>query len=384
VKISLIVWAAVLAVAAVPAGEGVNPGFNFEGIEAFWKVADILAADKEPTEAQWNEFFEAPGYKALTRREFRRTYFQTALRVVFMPSERDSKEPFLAEYKRRGGFLGWYTPLVVEGFEKANQDREWMTSRVEELKTYPYLEKAAELALEYLPEDKADTYPEVDFIVFNDSRGYSPLILGLTGKDDLEPAVLECLKSQGHDRHLPFLLEMAHESFHMYRGERQEIEFPEEDHPDHPLIWILDQIENEGIGDLINRKTLYWGDGCLAGTERATRLREEQRVQPATLRIMDAIFSEMADDPQLAGGLGGQLRSFIPQSGHPTGFYMANIIEEELGPEALKKVVRNPFRFFDVYNAAAKKSGNAPVFSPKSLAFIHALEQKYAKPARLV
>jgi hypothetical protein len=382
VKLSLIVCVAALAVAAVPVGEDVNPGFNFEGVEAFWKVADILAADNEPTETQWNEFFEAPGYKTLMKREFRRAYFQDALRAVFMPSEIDLQERMLAEYKQRGGFLAWYTPLVLEGFQKAKRDRKWMASRVEELKTYPYLDKAAGLALEYLPEDKAETYPKVDFIVFNDSRGYSPLILGLTGKDDLEPDALECLKIQGHDRHLPFILLVAHESFHLYREEKQAIEFPEEDHPDYALIWILDQIENEGIGDLINRKVLYWGEGCLAGTERAARLREEQKAQPATLRIMDAILSEMADDPQLVGGLGRQLRSFIPQSGHPTGFYMANIIDEELGPEALKKVVRNPFRFFSLYNEAAKKKGKAPVFSPKSLAFIRSLEQKYSKPPR--
>jgi hypothetical protein len=363
----------------VLAQDTVNPGFNFEGIDAFWKIVAVLEADKEPTEDQWDHFFEAPGYKRLAE-EFKRPYFQNALRAVFMPSEKDLHQKMLDDYKQRGGFLAWYTPLVLEGFEKAGRDREWLASRIEELKTYPYLEKAAAFALQYLPEDKVDVYPEVDFVIFNDSRGYTPLIMGLTGKDDLEPAELECLERQGHDRHFPFLLLMAHESYHKYRGREQELEFPDEDHPDYPVLWILDQIENEGIGDLINRKALYWGDGCLAGTDRAARLRKEQQSQPATLRVMDVIFSEMADDKELIESFGKRLRSFIPQSGHPTGFYMARMIEAELGTDAIVNVVRNPFRFFYLYNEAAQKNEEAPLFSSQALSFIRSLEQTYAKP----
>jgi hypothetical protein len=362
------------------AQDKVNQGFNFGGIDAFWSIVNVLEADKEPAEEQWDDFFEAPGYKRLAE-EFKRPYFQNALRAVFMPSQKDLHQRILDDYKQRGGFLAWYTPLVLEGFEKAGRDREWLASRVEELKTYPYLEKAAAFALQYLPEDEVEVYPEVDFVIFNDSRGYTPLIMGLTGKDDLEPAELECLKRQGHDRHFPFVLLMAHESYHMYRGRKEETEFPSEDHPDYSVLWILDQIENEGIGDLINRKALYWGEGCLARTERATRLRKEQRSQPATLRVMDAIFSEMAGDPELVESFGKQLQSFIPQSGHPTGFYMARMIEEELGTDAIVNVVRNPFRFLYLYNEAAEKNGSAPVFSSRALTFVRSLEKKYIKPS---
>ncbi len=363
----------------VAASENANPGFNLEGVEAFWEIVGILEADREPTEAQWNTFFAAPGYKALTEREFGRAYFQKTLRAVFMPSQSGLEEQVRDEYKQQGGFLAWYTPLVLEGFHEADRDREWMASRLKELQSYPYLKKAAEVALQYLPEEETDSYPEVDFIVFNDSRGYSPLIIGLTGKDALEPSELLCLKGQGHDHHWPFVLHMAHESFHLYRDRQQEIELPEEDHPDYPVLWTLDQIENEGIGDLINRKVLYYGGGCLADTERASKLKKEQKEQPATLRIMDAFLSEMAEDLNLVGEFGKQLRRFIPQSGHPTGFFMANLIDEELGTEALVEVARNPFEFFVLYNKAARKNGTAPVFSSKAMTLIRSLAQKYTK-----
>jgi hypothetical protein len=302
-----------------------------------------------------------------------------ALRAVFLSSERASAEEMVRRYAEKGGFLGWYTPLVLEGFRDASRDRDWQGQRIHELKTYPYLEKAAEYALEYLPEDSADEYPAVDFVVFSDSRGYTPLIIGITGKDTLPPEQLDCLRRQGLDRHFPFTLLVAHESFHMFREAEEEIRFPEEGHPDYPVIQTLDQMVNEGIGDLINRKQLFYGDGCLAGSDEASRLHHEQQAQPATIRIMDRILQEMADAPELRDVLGRQFQSFIPQSGHPTGFYMANLIEEELGKEELKRVVRNPFGFFTLYDHAAEANGRAPGLSDKTLAYLHSLEARYGK-----
>ncbi len=355
-----------------------NPGFNFEGIDSFWSIASVLETDTEPTEAQWETFFESPGYDRLSG-EFGREYFKRALRAVFLPSRPDLAEEMLNEYAERGGFLGWYTPLVLDGFRDASADREWQSGRIQELKTYPYLQRAAEFALEYLPEDVASEYPAVNFVVFSDSRGYTPLIMGITGDDTPPPEQQECLSLQGRGRHFPFLLLMAHESFHMYRGMVDEIDLPESDHPDYPLLWTLDQMENEGIGDLIHRKLLYFGDGCLAASERAEGLHHEQLAQPATIRIMDRIFSELADEPDLIDILGKQFQSFIPQSGHPTGFYMANLIEEELGADVIRDVVRNPFRFLALYNRAAAKNGVAPVLSQKAMGFLEGLERRYTR-----
>ena len=355
-----------------------NASFNFEGVDAFWSIVSVLEADREPTESEWDAFFEAPGYARLTQ-EFGRGYFMTALRAVFMPSQSQLADEMVSDYAERGGFLGWYTPLVLEGFRDASEDRDWLNGRIHELKSYPYLERAADLALEYLPESTVSDYPEVNFVVFSDSRGYSPLIMGLAGNDDPPAAEQECFARQGQDRHWPFVLLMAHESFHRYRGKVQEIEMPETGHPDYAILWTLDQMENEGIGDLIHRKRLYYGDGCQAGSGQALGMRREQTAQPATIRIMDRIFSELADDPGLSDILGAQFQGFIPQSGHAAGLYMANVIEEELGAEAIRNVVRNPFRFLALYNRAAQMNGSAPLLSSKAMAYVESLEIRYTK-----
>ena len=50
-----------------------------------------------------------------------------------------------------------------------------------------------------------------------------------------------------------------------------------------------------------------------------------------------------------------------------------------LGAGALKDVVRNPFRFFALYNRAAEMRGSAPVLSSKTMAYLESLEERYTK-----
>jgi hypothetical protein len=379
IRIFLTAWI-ILGISAISGQEAgtVNPGFDFSGIEKFWRIVDILEKDREPAESHWDDLFETPGYAALLRREFSRKYFQDIIRAVFMPSKASSAVSIIRAYKEAGGFLSWYTPGVIQGYRKAKKDRTWIEARVQELKTYPYLEKAAEIALRYLPENEVETYPEVDFIIFSDSRGYTPMIIGISGNDEPGAAELECLARQGLDRRAPFLLLLAHEAFHLYRNQKLEFSAPPSESPDAPVIWVLDQIENEGIGDLINCKKLYFGEGCLAHTEEGLKLHEQQAAQPAVLRIMDAVFKEMARDPRAARQLGATLRGVVPLSGHPTGFFMADVIEKQIGRQALVRVARNPFKFFELYNEAAEKNGMSPVFSDETLSYIRQLEAKYS------
>ena len=56
---------------------------------------------------------------------------------------------------------------------------------------------------------------------------------------------------------------------------------------------------------------------------------------------------------------------------------MARVILKQLGVESLVRVVRNPFSFFYLYNEAAGRGGQAPVFSDRAVHFIKTLEDKY-------
>ena len=88
----------------------------------------------------------------------------------------------------------------------------------------------------------------------------------------------------------------------------------------------------------------------------------------------------MYDHPERRRELGRKLRDLVPLSGHPTGFYMSNLIIDQLGKDALIKEIGNPFTFFRLYNQGADKKGNeAPTFSEKAIRFIQSLEEKYVR-----
>jgi len=78
--------------------------------------------------------------------------------------------------------------------------------------------------------------------------------------------------------------------------------------------------------------------------------------------------------------MGAKLKSAVPLSGHPTGYFMAETIVRELGKAALIRTVSNPFAFFALYSEAAWKSiGNAPPLSEKALELLRSLESRYGK-----
>jgi hypothetical protein len=188
------------------------------------------------------------------------------------------------------------------------------------------------------------------------------------------------LKSKGHSKHWPHVLYFAHEFFHYYRDKKLDFEFPEQDSDDYTLIWLLNQIENEGIADQINVKQLYYGDGCFTDTDEAQKTFDEQSKAPEEIRKFDEILTGIHEHPDWKYGLGSQARRTITRSGHVAGFFMANVILKHFPQQELVKIVRNPFEFFHLYNKAARMEGNVPIFSDKSMAVIIELEERYSIP----
>jgi hypothetical protein len=95
---------------------------------------------------------------------------------------------------------------------------------------------------------------------------------------------------------------------------------------------------------------------------------------------MSHLFETAHDHPEKKMEYGQQLRAIVPLSGHPTGFYMANLIIEQLGKDKLVKDIGNPFAFFRLYKQAAdKKGGYTATFSEKAICFIRSLEKRYIK-----
>ncbi|MFC2161965.1 DUF5700 domain-containing putative Zn-dependent protease, partial [Acidobacteriota bacterium] len=330
---------------------------DFSGVEMFLELTALLEKDKEPTREQWNALFATPGYAVLIRREFQnQDFFIDRFKLAFMPSLQKELETQLQE---ESGFRAQFLPHYV----RARKERRIIEDAVKELKNLSFVQTAVEEARKYLPDFELESYPPVSFVIFGpDARGYVPVVLDIFYTLERK----EFLKTF-----------VAHEFHHYYRS------FFYDFGQDQQILWVINQIQGEGIADQINvgewfhDKTLY-AEFSQNGRNKAYL--EWYAKSPEIIREMDRLFSAMYDFPEKKGTLGAELQDIIPLSGHPTGFYMANLIIEQLGKNVLIEDVKNPFAFFRHYqDAAVKKGGDTPSLSEKSIQFILSLEKRYIR-----
>lgn len=336
-------------------GEAQTANVDFSGVEMFLELTALLEKDIEPTEEQWNALFSTPGYAVLIRREFNtQDFFKERFRLAFMPSLEEELEARLQE---ETGFVARFLPHYV----RAKKERHLIEKAVSELKNLSFVQEAVEEAKKYLPDFELRSYPPVSFVIFGlDARGYVPVVLDifytLENRDYLKTFV-------GHEFH------------HYYRN------FFYDFSQDRQILWVINQVQGEGIADQINVGEWFHDENLYPEYAKKAKYKgylEWYEKSPEIIRKMDRLFSAMYDSPEQKGTLGAELQETVPLSGHPTGFYMANLILEQLGKDVLIEDVKNPFAFFRHYKEAAdKKKGDTPSFSEKSLQFIRLLEKRY-------
>lgn len=335
---------------------------DFSGMEHFLKIADILENDEEPAAEQWSGLFETPGYGVLTDGEFTREFFKERFRVVFMPSKAQELEEALKKEKEQPFHM-----QHVHHYVQAKEKKEALKQHMDEFKAHSpvILEKAAVKAKSFLPPIKDENYIPVSFVIFaNDARGYTPVVIDMLFAIELGEL-------------LPVLI--GHELHHYYRNKILAYNPKDVYEEDKHLIWVMDQIHSEGIADQIDKRKLI---SCEEGPLHFFAGQWESMVQnaPAFIEKMDQLLCSISEARQDKEELSLQLRRALPMSGHPVGFYMANVIIEKSGKEKLVKEAGNPFAFFRLYNLVASEKADCAIrFSDNAMEVIAGLEKKYVK-----
>ncbi len=338
-----------------------DTGFDFSGMEQFFVIASILEEDREPSAEKWNRLFETPGYNVLTDGEFTREFFADRFKIVFMPSKAYELEQALKKEQDQPFHL-----QHVHHYVQARENKEELKDYMNELKANAaeILDNSAEKAKRYLPPIDDQGYIPVSFLIFaNDARGYTPVVIDMLFAVELGD-LLHVL--------------IGHELHHYYRSKVLVYDRDVVEEEDENLIWVFDQIHCEGMADQIDkRKLISSEDGPLhffAG-------QWEAMVQnaPEYINEMDKLLCEIADYPKRKEEISSQLRKKLPMSGHPVGFYMTNVVIENLGKEELVEKAGNPFAFFRLYNNAAGIDNRHTTFSKKAIKVIEELENKYVK-----
>lgn len=335
---------------------GYPQGMDFSGMTIFWEIMEILEKDSMPSDEKWEELFNTPGYVTGNEHEFRHDYFKKFYTLAFMPSKQNELEKELQK-------ASFYTPYLKH-IADIKQQKESIKKKQKELEnSNEVFSRALKRVKRYLPDGSTEKHPEptIAFMVFGpDGRGYETILVDLV------------YYLQNEELAVGFI---AHEMHHYYLGRESVIREGEAE-----LLWIIEQIYAEGLADQVDKKINFFGDGKAAQSERAQRFRELVHDSPNVIRKMDSLMKSIVISPELFKTNALKISGLVPQSGHPTGYFMANAVSEDAGPECLVEDFGNPFSFFRRYNVTASGSGGKyPVFSEESMQLIGELEKRYAK-----
>lgn len=310
-----------------------RPGVDLAGLRAFLGIAEDLMAEREPTEQAWLALEKSPGYAALLREEFPKAHFRQAFRLAFRPSRQSELRaslqsraiPYLAHYVHSRDQLELIRPMA-SGTNPA--DRE-------------LVRRAASAAEEYLPTpSRLRSPPPVAIVVFApDGRGYDPIVVDALFMLEMNGVTLQRF--------------LAHEFHHYYRNLMMPKLRPNcLCETDAQVLWALDQLQAEGVADQLSVRP-----DIEAGDPPPTHLdsyRAWMLETPSRLMHLQALVLEVDRSGGNVEYLKKRLREILPQSGHPNGYYMANVILDVFGKERLLAHVADPFAFIYDYQAAVK------------------------------
>ncbi len=188
----------------------------------------------------------------------------------------------------------------------------------------------------------------VAFVVFDmDARGYETVVI--------DPLYAVSLGADFGDL-------LAHELFHSMARRFYVYDPGRVEAKDRDIMWVLRQLNEEGIADQI------YAEGHLSRDEHVAD-------SPWVIQEMDRLIRRIAITED-TDELSSMLRVTPPRAGHPTGYYMTDTIMEALGKERLLEMVGDPFSFFRAYDEAAKMRGLSS-FSQETLGYVDGLAMKY-------
>jgi hypothetical protein len=342
-----------------------STSLDVSGIRQFWSIVDLLVEDTEPERTAWDSLLATPGYRALTASEFTPSFFQENFRLAYMPSRQYALARQLGEDGRAARYLRHYRQVLEQRAE--------LETFTAELPGSDKLGEPGRRAAEWLPPPPPSEDVPVALVVFDmDGRGYDPIVLDVLAAKDMDLAAF-----------------LGHEAHHWYRNRNTPIDWERVAPEDEAVLWTLNQIQGEGIADMIDKRPWVEGEVPPPRQGYAQRYRDALAATPQFLKQLDSLMALLATPP--GGGIsehtafrtaiGDQLAEAVPMSGHPTGYFMASVILEELGRERLRTNIGNPLAFFRTYDEAARQTTGRPALSDAALRTLVELEERYVEAA---
>lgn len=320
---------------------------EFSSVEAFFSLADKIARGKEPAEKEWNELFETQGYKKCIAETFHERGMLTreAMNLAYNPAKATEKDRIMStpviDVISDGEALLLY--VMLRNFLDMKEHRPTIKKQLRAL-------NAEELQLKARQRLKDFLINPVDSLI-------SPISVSLLC---MEPDALSLFAGIVWDCNLFFIQTeeervdlLAHEMYHTYRRH-----FVEEKTAD-PLLKIIYNWHNEGIADLIDKKTLSDLSSAFLRyglpDSYVDTYNEIYQSTPRTIKELEKLTLSFLRNEITEKNFNSKLSGFFQYGGHPNGYYMTTLIKNAGFEKELIATFNSPVEFMKLYNQSVEK-----------------------------
>lgn len=321
----------------------------------------MLAAGRQPEEAQWAELLQSAGYRVLEQRERRAAALRRGFELAYDPGRASERDAFLRSNPT--AWLGHVLPHLM----RIPARRSRLEAFERELQSETFFRRALARAARFLPPGTQSrlSAPEVSLIYFIDGRGYDRILL-----DPLH--VLTHPDPDGL---------VGHELHHNYRNRIAR----HRPYGNDMLAWAIVNVEVEGIASVVDKARVpRMTEAAIEAAYQDPESRDyfrmyarEYRRSPQWLRQFDDLLRQIGAAGEGREELAQRLHELMPDNGRMVGHYMADVIHRTLGLPALTASVGNPALFWRTYNRAARRAG-AYRLSDRAMAVIDETDRRYA------
>ncbi|MEP6713510.1 MAG: DUF5700 domain-containing putative Zn-dependent protease [Ferruginibacter sp.] len=342
---------------------GIAQKVDTSPLDAYWKLIEPLKRGDSLSVSDWKNFLQIESNQIYVENQgFDKEYIERlrkAIQVVYMPKY-DSilQVRLVAINKDPTSYWLTYKVYVYKAYEI--ELKKYETKIIQPY----YLDSIYKNAFNWLPAklQKKDSSVSIHFLgIENDAIAGGGIIIATLwsayNQDKLKMGILN-----GHEMH------------HVLR---KEIEFRNVAENDKGIMYVLNNILNEGTADMIDKSYDIAHDdelpiGC--------RFKDFELFQADSIvKQIDTSIIKMEKSQGKIYKTEKDYRNLLRwTSGHCPGYYMTDIIVRNGFKKHLLKNIQNPFYFIYLYNRAAKKdSKKPPIFTKSSVNYIKLLEQKY-------
>ncbi|WP_304298072.1 DUF5700 domain-containing putative Zn-dependent protease [Porphyromonas gulae] len=306
--------------------------------EAFLALGKDIHSGRAVTEEDWEKLFSTVGYRKYLdnpKGEMIKRELQEAMLLAFDPSRIAEADSIL----KQPATITNMTLVLRQNICRLAHKREEADSFLKHTDFLALLYRANEKTKKYLPERAWSSKP-----VLNDLF----LIATIPDASVRDHAIFLDLNLALSMQEEELVDLFAHEFFHNYR------EMAYQGSSGDSFLNAFDLFQNEGIADLIDKKRNDDKIMQFFGDEFVKAYREELANAPNTLARIDSL--SIAFDPNTSQeGEYKPLADLVLFGGHPVGYYMASLIQEQGYMEELIDSYDNPVAFAMLYNQAARK-----------------------------